>query len=64
MLMRLAGGAGWCMRVTGGQMSLAESVYLGRGELVERSRQIVIEGTTGATGATVKWAIQSVGRGL
>ncbi|MSO75664.1 MAG: hypothetical protein EXQ87_01950 [Alphaproteobacteria bacterium] len=64
VLLRLAGGAGWCMRVTGGRMSLAESVYLGGGEMAERSRQIVVEGTTGALGATVKWAIQSVGRGL
>ena len=41
----------------GAEMSLADSVYLGSGE-VQPTRQIVLSGTTGRDGATVRWAIR------
>ncbi len=60
-LLRLPGGMGWRLRVSGGRMGLEESVYMGsRGEM-SRSQQVVIRGMTGGErgpGAPVKWALQ------
>ncbi len=38
-------------------MSLAESVYLGGGD-VRKSQQVVLDGHVGSGGATVKWALR------
>ena len=38
-------------------MSLGESIYLGTGEL-RKTQQIVLSGTTGPSGATVRWALR------
>ena len=56
-VLRLPGGAVWRLRAVGAEMSLADSVYLGSGE-VRPTRQIVLSGTTGRDGATVRWAIR------
>ncbi len=56
-VLRLPGGAAWRLRAVGAEMSLAESVYLGSGE-VRPTQQIVLTGTTGRDGATVRWAIK------
>jgi uncharacterized heparinase superfamily protein len=56
-LLRLPGGAAWRLRAVGAEISLADSVYLGSGELRE-TRQIVLSGTTGRDGATVRWALR------
>jgi hypothetical protein len=56
-VLRLPGGAAWRLRAVGAEMSLAESVYLASGE-VRPTRQIVLTGTTGRDGATVRWAIK------
>ena len=56
-LLRLPGGTVWRLRAVGAEMSLADSVYLGSGE-VRPTRQIVLSGTTGRDGATVRWAIR------
>ncbi|MGE3783555.1 MAG: heparinase II/III family protein, partial [Alphaproteobacteria bacterium] len=53
----LPGGAAWRLRAVGAEMSLAESIYLGSGE-ARPTRQIVLTGTTGRDGATVRWAIR------
>lgn len=53
----LASGAAWRLRAAGAEMSLGESVYLGSGEL-RKTQQIVLSGTTGPSGATVRWAIR------
>jgi len=42
-------------------MSLAESIYLGSGEL-KQTQQVVLSGTTDANGASVRWAIRREGR--
>jgi len=42
-------------------MSLADSIYLGAGEL-EKTQQVVLSGITGPSGATVRWAIRREGR--
>jgi uncharacterized heparinase superfamily protein len=60
-LLRLASGVGWRLRAQGAVMSLAESVYLGQGEL-RKSQQVVLDGHVGSTGATVKWALRREGK--
>ena len=56
-LLRLASGAVWRLRASGAEMSLGESIYLGTGEL-RKTQQIVLSGTTGPSGATVRWALR------
>jgi uncharacterized heparinase superfamily protein len=56
-ILRLAGGAGWRLRATGGPVTLNESIYLGRRGEQRRSRQAVITGETAGEGAVIKWAI-------
>jgi uncharacterized heparinase superfamily protein len=60
-LLRLPSGAGWRLRAEGAVLSLADSVYLGTGEL-RKSQQIVLGGHVGSQGATVRWAIRREGR--
>ena len=60
-LLRLPSGLVWRLRATGAEMSLAESIYLGSGEL-KKTQQIVLSGTTGTSGASVRWAIRREGR--
>ncbi len=65
-LLRLASGSGFRLRAHGAQMSLADSIYLGSGE-IKKTQQIVLAGTVGSTpdgsgGATVKWAIRREGK--
>jgi uncharacterized heparinase superfamily protein len=61
VLLRLPGRSGWRLRVTSGNMTLAESVYMGRRGAVRRTQQIVIAETMPESkpteGATVKWAL-------
>src|SRR6185312_2837586 len=56
-VLRLPGGAAWRLRAVGAEIGLADSIYLGAGELRE-TRQIVLTGTTGRDGATVRWALR------
>lgn len=64
-LLRLPGGAGWHLRVQGGTLSLAESVYLGHPGETRRSEQVVISGELAGAAADeaaqVKWALQRIG---
>ena len=50
-------GAVWRLRAAGAAMGLDDSVYLGSGE-PRKSRQIVLSGSTGPSGATVRWALR------
>jgi uncharacterized heparinase superfamily protein len=56
-LLHLPSGAVWRLRASGAEMSLGESIYLGTGEL-RKTQQIVLSGTTGPSGATVRWALR------
>ncbi|MGE0715581.1 MAG: heparinase II/III family protein [Alphaproteobacteria bacterium] len=57
-LLRTQSGLGWRLRAVGARVALAESIYLGaRGE-PRRTQQVVLSGTTGDNGATIKWALQ------
>ena len=60
-LLRLPSGAVWRLLAAGAEMSLAESAYLGSGSPC-KTQQIVLSGTTGASGATVRWAIRREAR--
>ncbi len=55
--LRLASGAVWRLRASGAEMGLGESIYLGTGEL-RKTQQIVLSGTTGPSGVTVRWALR------
>jgi len=61
VLLRLPSGAGWRLRAEGAVMNLAESIYLGGGEL-KKTQQVVLDGHVGTAGATVKWAIRREAR--
>src|SRR5258708_11344133 len=60
-LLRLASGTGWRLRAQGAVLSLAESVYLGAGE-IRKTQQVVLQGHVGTQGATVKWAVRREGK--
>ncbi|HVC54326.1 MAG TPA: heparinase II/III family protein [Stellaceae bacterium] len=61
VLLRLPSGAHWRLRAAGAEMTLAESIYLGAGEL-RKTQQIVLSGTTAGGGATVRWALRREAR--
>ena len=56
-LLRLPSGVAWRLRAVGAEIGLGDSVYLGSGEL-RKTQQIVLSGSTGPSGATVRWAIR------
>ena len=56
-LLRLPSGIGWRLRTEGAVLSIAESIYLGSGD-VKKTRQIVLDGHVGSNGALVKWGIR------
>jgi uncharacterized heparinase superfamily protein len=60
-LLRLPSGLGWRLRAQGAVMSLADSIYLGRGER-RKSQQLVLDGHVGSAGAAVKWALRREGK--
>ena len=64
-LLRSQNGTGWQLRAKGGTLSLAESIYLGGGEEMRRTEQIVISGRLATPDAddvvaTVKWALRRI----
>lgn len=60
-LLRLPGGEGWRFIAAGAGLGIEESVYHGRLDEIRRGNQIVLSGTTGADGATVKWSFKREG---
>jgi uncharacterized heparinase superfamily protein len=61
VLLQLPSGAVWRLLAAGADLSLAESAYLGSGEPC-KTQQIVLSGTTGPSGAAVRWAIRRESR--
>lgn len=61
VLLRLPAGGGWRFQVSGGALSLAESVHLGRREEVRRAEQIEVRGQAAEGGAVIKWAFKRIG---
>ncbi|HSK41762.1 MAG TPA: heparinase II/III family protein [Arenibaculum sp.] len=58
VLLRMPSGTGWRMRASGGEVSVAESIYVGQGEDIRRTSQIVVSGHTAAERTVVKWALR------
>ena len=58
VLLKLPGGEGWRFRASGGEVTLEESVYLGRPGPVRRTSQIVLRSEFGAGGAELRWAFR------
>ena len=56
-----SGGGGWRLRVQGGELSLADSIYLGQSGVVRRTQQLVVQGTIEDDTTQVKWALQKEG---
>jgi uncharacterized heparinase superfamily protein len=61
VLLQLPSGLVWRLRATGAELGLADSIYLGGGEL-KKTQQVVLSGVTGTNGALVRWAIRREGR--
>lgn len=61
-LLRLPSGQGWRLRARGGEMTLADSVYLGHAGEVRRTRQVVVSGELAGQGALIKWALRREGK--
>jgi len=60
-LLRLPSGQGWRFRSAGGEIELADSIYLGRRGEMRRSQQLVLRGETQGGETLVKWALQREG---
>ena len=60
-LLKLAQGGGWRLRVQGGDLSLADSIYLGQSGAVRRTQQLVVLGPIEDDTTQVKWALQKEG---
>lgn len=61
ILLQPRGGGCWRFQAAGAAPELAESIYLGDGQTVQRTRQIVLAGTTEAVGTLIKWAFKREG---
>jgi uncharacterized heparinase superfamily protein len=59
--LKLPQGGGWRLRVQGGDLSLADSVYLGQSGMVRRTQQLVVQGVIEDDTTQVKWALQKEG---
>jgi uncharacterized heparinase superfamily protein len=55
LLLRLPAGGGWRFRTSKGRPHLEDSIYLGTPGSQRRTHQIVVRGTIGTNGTTVKW---------
>jgi uncharacterized heparinase superfamily protein len=60
-LLKLPQGGGWRLRVQGGELSLADSIYLGQSGMVRRTQQLVVQGVIEDDTTQVKWALQKEG---
>ncbi|HKP25615.1 MAG TPA: heparinase II/III family protein [Dongiaceae bacterium] len=60
-LLKLPHGGGWRLRVQGGELSLADSIYLGQSGTVRRTQQLVVQGAIEDDTTQVKWALQKEG---
>jgi len=56
-LLTLPSGATWRFRADA-VLDIADGVYLGTGDTIRKSQQLVIAGVSGAAPATVKWALK------
>jgi uncharacterized heparinase superfamily protein len=59
LLLKLPNGEGWRFRISGGELGVEESVYLGDGSL-RRSEQLVISGVVRDTPTEIGWAFEQI----
>lgn len=57
-LLKTPSGSGWRLRMSGAEISLTDSIYLGGTQDTKRTQQIILTGVTGPEGATIRWALQ------
>jgi uncharacterized heparinase superfamily protein len=62
-LLKIPGAGGWRMRVQGGDIALAESIYMGQRGQVRRSQQLVVLGLIDNDATQIKWALQKESSG-
>ncbi|MDY0881856.1 heparinase II/III family protein [Dongia soli] len=62
-LLKIPGAGGWRMRVQGGDIALAESIYMGQRGQVRRSQQLVVLGMIDNDATQIKWALQKESNG-
>ncbi len=60
VLLRLPAGGGWRFQAQGGAINLQESVYLGAGDRVKRTHQIIVSAATGYGDNPLKWMLSKV----
>lgn len=60
VLLRTGRGEGWRFHARGGEISVAESVYLGRRGESRRCSQIVVSGTLSGSETIVNWSIKHI----
>ena len=58
-LLRLGNGTGWRFTVTGGDLAIENSVYLGQGIRPRKTKQLVITGSMASDHRQFKWALQA-----
>ena len=57
-LLKTPSGSGWRLRMSGAEISLTDSIYLGGSQDTKRTQQILLTGVTAPGGSRVKWALQ------
>lgn len=61
LMLRLASGALWHLRVSGAEITLEDSIYLGHGTEPRTTRQVVLRAVTGGGETLVKWGFRREG---
>ncbi len=57
-LLKLKNGAGWRFTIVGGHLELDNSVYLGEGTRVRKTKQLIVRGIMNNDQCQFKWALQ------
>ena len=57
VLLRLPSGEGWRFQAKGGVINLQDSVYLGAGDRIKRTLQIVVSAGTNDRETLIKWMV-------
>ncbi len=60
-MLRLPSGALWHLRVSGAELTLEDSIYLGQGTDPRPTKQIVLRGVTQYGETLVKWGFRREG---
>ncbi|MCK5374498.1 MAG: heparinase II/III family protein, partial [Alphaproteobacteria bacterium] len=61
VLLRMHGGQGWRFKHDAGQLKLEDSVYIGKGIIPRKTKQIVVYGQMNSDQARIKWSFKREG---